>query len=333
LKDVVSSYRSGAPELQVRIEPAKAEKLGVSGNEVGQELRLLLAGTAPTKFHSGGEQYDVLVRLEKNQRDFVKDFGQILVPNLNHRLIPLSSVAQPRLEKSPSNISRESRKRFIEVSADVDVKGRGLAHAMQYTEELFRSGKIKLPPEVGYEFAGQTKDFQDLIANMRIAIGLSVGLMYLVLATLYESFFTPFAIMLVLPLAICGAFYGLYLTHAPLEINYMIGCILLLGVAAKNSILLVDRIQEELQSGSDLNTAIMNAGRVRLRPIMMTSFALIAGMLPVAVTWEEAGKQRSGMAIAVIGGLVTSTLLTLVVVPAVYKYIQRFQVWVVKKVI
>ena len=248
-----------------------------------------------------------------------------MVPNLNHRLIPLSHVARPVNSLSPSSIQREDRKRYIEVSADVDPTGRGLAHAVQMTRALFSSGKIRLPPGVTYEFAGQTRDFQDLLSSALLAVVLSVVFMYLVLASLYESFFVPFTILLVLPLAVCGAFYALYLTGAPLEINSMIGCILLLGVAAKNSILLVDHIHEARVHGKDLRQAILDAGRVRLRPIMMTSFALIAGMLPMAIAFNESSRQRSGMAIAVIGGLITSTLLTLVVVPAAYGYIERFE--------
>jgi len=162
-------------------------------------------------------------------------------------------------------------------------------------------------------------------------VSLSIFAMYLVLASLYESFFVPLSIMLVLPLAICGAFYGLGITHSHLDIYSMIGCVLLMGVAAKNSILLVDYIQEGLREGKSLRDSILKAGQVRLRPILMTSFALIAGMLPMAFPLQESARQRAPMAIAVIGGLITSTLLTLVVVPAAYEYILRLQGFVLGK--
>jgi HAE1 family hydrophobic/amphiphilic exporter-1 len=136
--------------------------------------------------------------------------------------------------------------------------------------------------------------------------------------------------MLVLPPAACGAFYALAITHSSLDIFSMIGCILLLGVATKNSILLVDHIQQSLKEGKALRDAIFESGKVRLRPILMTSFALIAGMLPVAIPITETAKQRSSMGIAIIGGLISSTLLTLVVVPAAYSYIDRFEKWVMR---
>lgn len=332
LVDLDTSYRTGASELQIRMLPQRLNEFGVSSTEAGGELRLLLAGATPAHFHEGGRQYDIHVRLRDDQRDSTRDFEKLSVPNLNHRLIPLSRIAERVTAESPSNIRRENRKRFIEVTADVNVKGRGLAHALDRTRQLFSSGAIKLPPGVGYEFAGQTKDFQDLLSSALLAVALSIAFMYLVLASLYESFFTPFTIMLVLPLAVCGAFYALKLTGSPLEINSMIGCILLMGVAAKNSILLVDHIREKRNTGLNLHDSIIDAGKVRLRPIMMTSFALIAGMLPVAIPLEESARSRSGMAIAVIGGLVSSTLLTLVVVPAAYEYIERFEQGVMKRV-
>ena len=330
LKDIDSSYRKGASEFQVSFLPDQVEALGTSTTEIGQELRLMLSGYSPAHYHENGEQFDIHVRLKPDQRDLAADFKQLLIPNLNHRLIPLESVSVAKMVDSPSNIRRENRRRFIEISADVDSKGRGLSAATTLTRDLFKSGKLKVPPGMNYEFAGQTRDFQDLINSAFLAIGLSIGFMYLVLASLYESFFIPLSIMLVLPLAICGAFYALFLTRMPFEINSVIGCILLMGVSAKNSILLVDHIQEAIKRGENIKAAILEAGRVRLRPIMMTSFALIAGMIPVAIPLEEAARARSGMAIAVIGGIISSTLLTLVVVPAAFPFLLRFEKWVKK---
>jgi HAE1 family hydrophobic/amphiphilic exporter-1 len=150
---------------------------------------------------------------------------------------------------------------------------------------------------------------------------------YFVLASLYESFITPLTIMLVLPLAACGAFYALAMTGASLDLFSMIGCIMLLGVATKNSILLVDYTNQKVQEGLSLHEAIIVAGKARLRPILMTSFALIAGMIPLAIGLSEASKQRTSMGIAVIGGLISSTLLTLIVIPAAYTYIERYRIW------
>lgn len=330
LNDVDRSYRPGSTELRWTVDPALSQQLGVSSAEAGNELRLLLAGDTPAKFHEGGSEYDIRVRLNPEDRKISEKASQIMIPNIDHHLIPLTSIAHSSLAESPAKIERENRKRFIEVTADVNPKGRGLSAAIDDFKRMFDSGEIKHSSGIHYEFAGQTKDFQELLNSVLITVALSIGAMYLVLASLYESFFIPLSIMLVLPLAVCGAFYALFITRSSLDIYSMIGCVLLMGVAAKNSILLVDHIQEGLREGKTLADSILEAGRVRLRPIMMTSFALIAGMLPMALAIQESARQRAPMAIAVIGGVVTSTLLTLVVVPAAYGYVLRGEGFVVR---
>ena len=330
LKDVDRSYRAGANEIRWIFDPIKAEEFGISSAEAGQELRLLLAGATPARYHEEGREYDIRVRLMPEQRDLRTTFPKIYLPNLNHRLIPITDVARQVIVETPAKIQRENRKRYISISADITPKGRGLSAAIDEAKRLLDSGEIKHSAGIRYELSGQTKDFQELLNSVILAVSLSIGAMFLVLASLYESFFVPLAIMLVLPLAICGAFYGLGITGSNLDIYSMIGCVLLMGVAAKNSILLVDHIQEGIRSGKSIRDAIMSAGKNRLRPIMMTSFALIAGMLPMAISFQESARQRAPMAIAVISGVVTSTLLTLVVVPAAYEYILRFQAWTLK---
>ena len=330
LKDVGTSYRSGQPELEVVPNRSLGQQFGILSSQVGSEMRTLIEGSVPAKFREAGSEYDIRVRLLPEQRDLHETFSKIFVPNVNQRLIPLSQVANLVSTEGPSSIYRQNRARYIQISADVNASGHGLAKAIDDVKSTFDTGKIKLPPGVSYAFVGSAQDFQDLTSSIALALLLAVLFIYLVLSSLYESFFVPLAIMLVLPLAACGAFYALAITRASLDIFSMIGCILLLGVATKNSILLVDHIQQSLKEGKDLKDAILEAGKVRLRPIMMTSFALIAGMLPVAIPITETAKQRSSMGIAVIGGLITSTVLTLVVVPAAYSYINRFQNWVMR---
>ncbi len=184
-----------------------------------------------------------------------------------------------------------------------------------------------LPTGMRYKFVGQAENFQELMINIVVAMGLGIVFIYMVLASLYESFIIPFTIMLVLPLAACGAFFALWLTQSSLDLFSMIGCVMLLGIATKNSIILVDYINQSVQAGMTLHDAILKAGKNRLRPILMTSFALIAGMLPVAIGLNEASKQRTSMGVAIIGGLISSTLLTLVVVPAAYGYIEKLRRW------
>ncbi|MBY0414380.1 MAG: efflux RND transporter permease subunit, partial [Bdellovibrionales bacterium] len=226
----------------------------------------------------------------------------------------------------PANINRQDRGRYIQISADVAPGGPGMGGAITDINRIMKD-EIKMPSNMRYQFVGQAENFQELMVNMVVAAGLGIMFIYFVLASLYESFVTPFTIMLVLPLAMCGAFYALAITGASLDLFSMIGCIMLLGVATKNSILLVDYANQQVQGGMSLSEAIIASGKARLRPILMTSFALIGGMLPLAIGLNEASKQRTSMGIAVIGGLISSTLLTLVVIPASYSYIERFRVW------
>lgn len=326
LVDVDTSSRPGKPEFQVIPDRNKAERLGVSTTLLGAELRTQVEGSTPAVFRELGEEYDIRVRMQENQRDIKKAYDSIYVPNINNSLIKLSSVAKPFDTTGPANINRQDRGRYIQISADVAPKGPGMGGAITDINRIMKD-EIKLPSNMKYQFVGQAENFQELMVNMVAAGALGIMFIYFVLASLYESFVTPFTIMLVLPLALCGAFYALAMTGASLDLFSMIGCIMLLGVATKNSILLVDYAHQQVQGGMSLADAIVASGKSRLRPILMTSFALIGGMLPLAIGLNEASKQRTSMGIAVIGGLISSTILTLVVIPAAYSYIERFRVW------
>ena len=331
LKDVDINHRPGKPEVQFVIDRAAAEKVGVSPNMAGFELRTLVEGSTPAVFREGGREYDIRVRLRPDQRDLKAAFNETYVPNINFRTVKLSNVAKLVDTTGPASINRQDRGRYIQISADMAPKGPGLNKAMDDIKKIFESGEIKLAPGMRYQFVGQAESFVELIQNMTIAVILSIIFIYFVLASLYESFVTPFTIMLVLPLAISGAIFGLLIMGVALDLYAMIGCILLLGIATKNSILLVDYASQKVAEGVDRNQAMLEAGKTRLRPILMTSVALIAGMLPVAYGMNEASKQRTTMGIAVIGGLISSTLLSLIVVPAAYAYVDRFRVWMASR--
>lgn len=331
LTDVDLNFRSGKPEFQVQPIRNKMESLGISTSVMGSELRTQMDGTKAAVFREKGNEYDVRVRLQEDQRDLIAGFNQTYIPNVNMRLIRLSTVANGVKTEGPSTINRQDRSRYYQIAADVAPDGPGMGGVIEDVNKMFASD-IPLPAGMGYKFIGQAENFKELMMNMMIAAGLGTLFVYLVLASLYESFVTPFTIMLVLPLAACGAFYALLISGESLNIFSMIGCIMLLGVATKNSILLVDYTKQLVEGGMEETKAIIQAGRTRLRPILMTTFALIAGMLPIAIGLNEASKQRTSMGVAIIGGLISSTLLTLVVVPAAYRYIERFRVWSLGKV-
>jgi HAE1 family hydrophobic/amphiphilic exporter-1 len=285
-----------------------------------------MEGQTPAVYRVNGEEYNIRVRLQESQRNLKENFNKILVPNINYRLVPLNQVAKGLDAEGPANITRQDRGRYYQVSADISPTGPGMGGAIEEVKRIF-SDDIKLPQGMSYGFTGQAENFQELIVSMGKAALLGIIFIYLVLASLYESFVTPLTIMLVLPLAACGAFFALLITQSSLDLFSMIGCIMLLGVATKNSIILIDYSNQQVKKGMSFHEAILSAGKNRLRPILMTSFALIAGMIPIAIGLNEASKQRTSMGIAVIGGLVSSTILTLVIVPAAYSYIERFRIF------
>lgn len=330
LVDADTAYRPGKPEFQVVPDKHRAERLGVATTTMGLELRTLVEGTIPAVFREKGEEYDIRVRLQSDQRDLQANFNETYVPNVNQSLVLLKHVAKPIETTGPASISRQDRARYIQIGADIAPKGPGMGAAMEDVKKIMET-EIKLPPDMKYMFVGQAESFQELISSVLVAALLGILLIYLVLASLYESFVTPMTILLVLPLAACGAFFALLITGESLNIFSMIGCIMLLGVATKNSILLVDYTNQLLDEGRTMSEAVIEAGRVRLRPILMTTLALIAGMLPIAIGLNEASKQRTAMGVAVVGGLISSTLLTLVVVPAAFSYFERFRRWSLKK--
>lgn len=322
LADVDTNFRSGRPEFRVVFNRDASESLGVSTATAGMELRYRTEGAETAIYRHEGIEYKVRTRLLENQRDLRKEFATTRVPNTNYNMIPLSRVAKAREATGYSQINRQNKGRYIAVTANLAPRG-SLGDATAEIEKVL-GGELKPPAGVEYRFEGQAQDFKDLMANMGIAIGLGVLFIYLVLASLYESFITPFTILLALPLAFCGALLSLFIFGKTIDIFSIIGIVMLLGVAAKNSILLVDYTQQLLREGLQMNEAILKACRTRLRPILMTSFALIAGTIPIAIGMTELGSQRMSMGIAIIGGVVSSTLLTLLVVPAAFEYVENF---------
>jgi multidrug efflux pump subunit AcrB len=325
LVDVDTNFRSGSPEYHVVFDREKSEALGISTVIAGEELRNRTEGTVPAVYRENGIEYDIRVMFDESQKDLRSNFDTTFVPNQNFNMIPLSRVATAEKRVGYSQINRQNKGRYIAISANMGPNGQ-LGDVTSEIENVF---KTEMPPPIGvtYRFEGQAQDFKDLMANMMIALGLGVLLIYLVLSSLYESFITPFTILLALPLAISGAFIGLLLFGKSIDIFSIIGLILLMGVVAKNSILLVDYTQHLLKEGLSLNEALIKACRVRLRPILMTSLALIASTMPIAIGVTELGTQRQSMGVAIIGGVLSSTVLTLVVVPAAFGYIDKFRVW------
>ncbi len=327
LKDTDVNYRPGKPELQVALDRTKAQALGVNPGRAGLEIRNLIEGDVAAKYREDGREYDVRLRLKEDQRNIREGFDQMYVPNLNNSLIRLKDVATLKQAEGPSKINRQDRSRYIQVQADI-TPGKGMGEVMGDIERRFNDPKdeLHLPTGVRYAFVGQAENFQELLGSMVTAIIFGVIFIFLVLASLYESFITPVTIMLALP-TVVGALPALWLMNESLNIFSMIGMIMLLGVSVKNSILLVDYANQRVLEGTDRIQAMIEAGKTRLRPILMTTMALVAGTVPVALGLNEASKQRTSMGVAIVGGLLVSMFFTLFLVPSAYLFVDRFRVW------
>ncbi len=330
LRQADTTHRAARPEYQVILKPEIAAISEVTMANLGQELRTQIEGRTPAIYREKGVDYDVRVRLKEDQRSLQTDFEEMRIPNLSQRLVPLSNVAKLVEVKGPTTILRENRTRYIQISADLVPGGAGIGGAIKELSGLFK-GELKPPPGITYNFVGEAERFSELMTNMLVSLGLGMMFIYLVLASLFGSFLTPFTIMLVIPLAACGAFLALAVTRSSFDLFSMIGCVMLMGLATKNSILLIDFAVEKHKEGMNRIESLLKAGETRLRPILMTSLALIAGMIPVAIGLNEASKSRTSLGIVVIGGTISSTLLTLVVIPAAHIFVDRFQDWVLVK--
>jgi HAE1 family hydrophobic/amphiphilic exporter-1 len=233
-------------------------------------------------------------------------------------MVPLSQIANITMGKGPAQIQHADGKRMISVSANAQGRSAGEVTA----DAMKIAGKIDFPPGYGLELGGAARDQKELFTEMAIALVMGIGLMYLILVIQFGSFTAPVAVMLSLPLSLIGVVVALLLTGGTLNLMSFIGVIMLMGLVAKNAILLLDCARKEEATGTAREDALMHAGRLRLRPILMTTFALIAGMMPVAIGIGEGAEFYRPLAIAIIGGTITSTLLTLLVVPTFYDSIE-----------
>lgn len=315
--DVDSTYRGGKPQLDVIVDRAAAANLGVTGAQIATTVRSLLAGAVATQVENDGDRYDVRVQLPSDLRGISDPGKQPQLRTSAGALVDLRAVAELREGTGPSQIDREARQRQISVLANLG-GGKALSDAMT---EVAKIAAEEAPPSVKAEFGGSAKALGESMASMLLALFLAVACIYMILAAQFESFVHPFTIMSAVPFSLIGAFGSLLLFGMHMSIFAMIGLIMLMGLVTKNGILLVDFAIQRRAAGDDTKLALENAGATRLRPILMTTAAMIFGMLPVAIGHGEGGEVRAPMGVSVIGGLITSTVLTLVVVPVIYSLV------------
>ncbi|MBI3473094.1 MAG: efflux RND transporter permease subunit [Candidatus Solibacter usitatus] len=313
------------PELQVTIDRARASDLGVRVADIAGAVRLLMSGEDQiSTFKEGPEQYPVTIRLLDSQRDNPAALSRLLVPSAKLGLIRLDSVAHLERGLGPGRIERFNRQFSVGVYGNV-APGHSLGEAAEETAQMI--GKIGLPPGYQVKFSGQVKILEETTTNMVMALLLASVFMYMVLAAQFESLAHPFIIMLTLPLSIPFAMISLIVTGRSLNLFSALGILLLLGIVKKNGILQIDYMNQLRAQGNPLHYSILEANRVRLRPILMTTFSIIAGLIPTAVGIGSGASQRSAIAVTVIGGQALCLILTLLLVQVGYSLLEEAKGW------
>jgi HAE1 family hydrophobic/amphiphilic exporter-1 len=318
--DVGLSEQEPQDEIKIELDRGLANNLGISVGDAAQALRVAFAGLEVGDWiDPTGETRDVAVRLHPDDRVDASSIERLpITVTGTNMMVPLDQIATVTMGKSPAKIQHQDGKRMVAVSANV--QGRSSGEVTADAVKLAKS--IEFPEGYGLTLGGASRDQKEVFSEMFIALIMGIALMYLVLVMQFSSFTAPLPVMMSLPLSLIGVVLALRVTGGSLNLMSFIGVIMLMGLVAKNAILLLDCARKEERQGVDREEALMHAGRVRLRPILMTTFALIAGMMPVAIGMGEGGEFYRPMAVAIIGGTITSTLLTLLVVPTFYDSIE-----------
>ncbi len=321
MTDIDTDYQTGMPELQIFPNRDKAAEHGVSVATIADTINAMIGGVRNGKFTSNGKRYDIRVRLDEADRSNAQDIEKITVRNQFGELIPLSEVVTLEEKSTLFSITRKNRERAISIYANPAI-GHSQSEALK---EVRKIGKEVLPDGYRMVFSGGSQAFKESNQSLIFVLILGIFVAYMVLGTQFNSFLHPFTVLLALPFSVSGAFVALYLTKCSINLYSMIGLILLMGIVKKNSILLVDFTNVRRNQGMPVKEALLEACPIRLRPILMTSIATITAALPVAFATGSGSETMKPMAIAVVGGVTLSTLLTLFVVPCAYQVFSRLE--------
>jgi HAE1 family hydrophobic/amphiphilic exporter-1 len=317
--DVKSTMEQGYPEIQVVFDRAKVSALGLNLTEVANTMVTNIKGDVATRYSWRDRKIDVLVRSQESDRASVEEIRKYMVKTADGQSIPIDAIATIETAIGPSEIRRSSQQRVAVVSANL-AEG-DLGEAIAQLESVMAS--VPMPEGIYARMAGQSQEMDSAFNSLLIALTLAVFLVYLVMASQFESLIHPFVILFTIPLAAIGAVWALWLTGSTISVVVFIGLILLAGIVVNNAIVLIDLINQMRERGMEKFEAIREAGRSRLRPILMTTLTTVLGLLPLSLGVGEGAEIRAPMGITVIGGLVVSTLLTLVVIPVMYALLDR----------
>jgi hydrophobic/amphiphilic exporter-1 (mainly G- bacteria), HAE1 family len=315
------SQKPGMPEMVVSVDRAKATSMGLKVSEVADTLETAIGGTRASMFREDGDEYDILVRLQEGDRLAVGQVGDVPLTLPDGRSVAAQSVVQMRRQEGPFQIARADQQRIIVVNGNIADRDLG-----SIVEDLSAAlANIQRPPGYEFKFGGEYKEQQEAFQNLTFAAILALVLVYMVMASQFESMRDPFIILFSIPLAFIGIVLTLLLTKTTFNIQGFLGVIVLVGIVVNNAIVLIDYTNLlRREHHYTLREAVITAGRRRLRPILMTTVTTVLGLTPMALGLGEGGELQAPMARVVIGGLTTSTLITLVFIPMVYATVEEF---------
>ena len=321
--DIDRDYENGKPEIKIGILRENAQRVGVSVKDIVAILGSAYSSdSAISYYEDNGKQFDITLRYGDSFRTSIDDLKKLQVRNASGQFVALEGLLSFDESLGAASINRFDRERKVLVTANI---------YQIPLDDVVKNVKEKmaeiLPAGYHYRFTGDVENMEDTNKAFGAAVALAVILIYLILAALYESVIQPFIIMVSMPLSFTGVMVALYLSGNSFSIFVMIGIILLLGMVGKNAILVVDFANQAVKEGKDVDSALLEAGEKRLRPILMTTFAMIGAMMPLAFGTGAGHESNAPMAIAIIGGLISSTILTLLVVPAIYKFMYPLDAW------
>lgn len=325
--DIDNSLKMGKPEIQISVDRDKASSMGISVSNVADTIDAAFLGKKVTKYRDQGDEYDIRVRFSERDRKTMHNLGDVLISSPREFLVNLTEIADIKEGKGPVKIEREDQERVVIISADTtssDLRG-----VESKVKEILDT--IPLPEGYYFRYGGSLEDMGELMTTMVFTIGLIILLVYMVMASQFESFLHPLSIMFAVPMSIVGVALALFVTGTSLSVMSFIGIMILIGVVVNNGIVLIDYVNQLRAKGVGKSEALIQGGLTRLRPILMTTLTTILALLPMALNKGEGAELFSPISITIFGGLLVSTLLTLLIVPSLYSLIDDATVWMKEK--
>lgn len=328
-REVESGFGEGIPELQIKINRRNASQYGLTATQIASSIKGTISGQTATEYKFDGEEIDVIIKGDSSLKESVSNLERISIKTSMGINIPLDQVANISIDRGPVTINRDDQVRVVSVTSQI--MGRDLKSITTDIEDIL--SEYPMPEGYSYDISGENEDMMESFGDLLMALLLAVVLVYMVIASQFESLIHPFTIMFSVPLALSGGIFGLFITGRSLSVPGFIGIIMLAGIVVNNAIVLVDYINTRRASGEDRKEAIINAGPIRLRPILMTTSTTVLGLVPLALGIGEGAETQAPMATVVIGGLLLSTMLTLVFIPVFYTILDDFNGFIKRKVL